>query len=91
MLGANAWTAGVHVVEDRAAVVLDHGTAAGRGGAVVVDLPVADPAHRTAGMVHLAGGRFLMGAAPLRSEEGPPEAVSVAPFCAFGSRVVRIV
>jgi formylglycine-generating enzyme required for sulfatase activity len=32
------------------------------------------------GMVHLPGGRFLMGAAALRPEEGPPRIVAVAPF-----------
>ncbi|MBO9544768.1 formylglycine-generating enzyme family protein [Caulobacter sp.] len=48
--------------------------------ACLADLPIADPAHRTAGMVRLAGGDFLMGAAPLRPEEGPPQAVKVAPF-----------
>lgn len=48
--------------------------------ACLADLPVADPAHRTAGMVRLAGGDFLMGAAPLRPEEGPPQPVKVAPF-----------
>lgn len=31
-------------------------------------------------MVRLAGGDFLMGAAPLRPEEGPPRSVKVAPF-----------
>jgi sulfatase modifying factor 1 len=48
--------------------------------ACLTGLPVADPGHRTAGMIRLAGGDFLMGAAPLRPEEGPPQKVKVAPF-----------
>ncbi|HWA64142.1 MAG TPA: formylglycine-generating enzyme family protein [Caulobacteraceae bacterium] len=43
-----------------------------------LDLP--DPAHPTAGMVRIAGGRFSMGAAPVRPEEGPPTEVAVGPF-----------
>jgi formylglycine-generating enzyme required for sulfatase activity len=39
-----------------------------------------DPAHPTAGMIHLPGGIFEMGAAPARQDEGPPRAVPVAPF-----------
>lgn len=48
--------------------------------ACLTDLPIADSAHRTAGMVRIAGGDFAMGAAPLRAEEGPPRTVKVAPF-----------
>ncbi len=48
--------------------------------ACLKDVPLPDPAHRTAGMVRLSGGVFAMGAAPLRAEEGPPETVKVAPF-----------
>ena len=40
----------------------------------------ADPAHPSAGMTHLPGGTFLMGAAPVGDEEGPPHAMQVAPF-----------
>lgn len=43
-------------------------------------LAIPDPAHPTVGMTRLAGGAFLMGAAPLRPEEGPPRPVKVAPF-----------
>lgn len=48
--------------------------------ACLANLPVADPAHRTAGMVKLEGGDFLMGAASARPEEGPAQVVKVAPF-----------
>lgn len=48
--------------------------------ACLPDPPVPDPAHRAAGMVRLAGGEFMMGGAPLRPEEGPPQTARVAPF-----------
>jgi sulfatase modifying factor 1 len=43
-------------------------------------LPIADPAHPTAGMVFVQGGAFDMGAAPARPEEGPPRSVKVKGF-----------
>lgn len=39
-----------------------------------------DPANPVAGMVHIRGGRFNMGAVPVRREEGPPHLVKVADF-----------
>lgn len=45
---------------------------------LVADLP--DPAHPAAGMVRLDGGEFLMGAAAMRPEEGPPRTEQVRPF-----------
>jgi len=39
-----------------------------------------DPLDAHAGMVRLEGGRFTMGAAAMRSEEGPARDVTVAPF-----------
>ncbi len=39
-----------------------------------------DPAHPTSGMIHLPGGTFLMGAAPVRDGEGPPHETRMAPF-----------
>lgn len=49
-------------------------------GACLADLALPDPAHRTAGMVALPGGRFAMGAAAVRAEEGPARAVTLRPF-----------
>lgn len=43
-------------------------------------LELPDPKHPTAGMVHLSAGRFAMGAAAMRPEEGPARAVQVGEF-----------
>ena len=48
--------------------------------ACLTGLPIADPAHPAAGMVAIPSGRFAMGAAGLRPEEGPPRPVTVAAF-----------
>lgn len=48
--------------------------------ACLTGLAIPDPGHPTMGMVRLDGGEFLMGAVALRSEEGPPRVVKVAPF-----------
>ncbi len=42
--------------------------------------PLPDRAHPTAGMAHLRGGAFEMGAAALRPEEGPARDVRVGGF-----------
>lgn len=42
--------------------------------------PSPTPAPATTGMVRIPGGRFVMGAAPLLPEEGPPRPTRVAGF-----------
>lgn len=44
------------------------------------NLPAAQPAPSTAGMVFVPGGGFEMGARPMRPEEGPPRATRVKGF-----------
>jgi formylglycine-generating enzyme required for sulfatase activity len=48
--------------------------------ACLADAPVADPSQPQLGRVHIAGGRALLGAQPLREEEGPAREVDVAAF-----------
>lgn len=43
-------------------------------------LSLATPANPKAGMVHIKGGTFSMGAAAVHSEEGPPAKAKVASF-----------
>jgi len=42
--------------------------------------PVPSPAPSTAGMAYASPGRFLMGASPMRHEEGPPRPTRVGGF-----------
>lgn len=58
---------------------------AGCGGgkqqaACLATLVLPDPAQPTAGMVKIAGGEFLIGAAPVRAEEGPARSVRLDGF-----------
>ena len=46
----------------------------------LANLPNPAAAPSTAGMVHLPGGTFEMGARPLRREEGPPRSTRVGGF-----------
>ena len=42
--------------------------------------PPVDPSNPTAGMIFVRGGAFIMGAAPMHDEEGPPQEVQVGDF-----------
>jgi formylglycine-generating enzyme len=48
--------------------------------ACLAGLVIPDPVHKTAGMVFIHGGKFLMGAQPAHSEEGPPHEESIGSF-----------
>ncbi len=50
------------------------------GRPCLASLPVPRPAPATDGMVRIAGGEFLQGAAPARGEEGPPRRTRVGTF-----------
>ena len=88
MAGVNAWapfaiglalaaTSCAPRADDRPATA---SVPSAHAGPCLADAPIPAPAPSTAGMAHLPGGTFQMGARPLRREEGPPRPTRVGAF-----------